>query len=59
MRRALGWFAGTVGTLLVLWLAAHVVLPPINPSQPSPKTHASGPCWACHFISASVAVRRR
>ena len=45
---------------IVLFLVpavAHVFFPPINPAQPAPPGHFASNCWACHDVSAGVAVR--
>ena len=54
MLRVVGWVAGIIAIIAVLWLALHVFLRPVNPAQEQPSKHLPGPCWACHFVTDSA-----
>ena len=45
---------GVVAILLLVWGAAHVVVPPVDPRQAAPAGHYTAPCWTCHIVSESA-----
>ncbi len=48
---------GTLASLLLLWGAAHLFIPPISPEHTAPAGHFSGQCWTCHLMTAAPPTR--